>query len=92
MIRKLIVAAAAVCAMSAPAFAQSDNPSDLIFPADNGSVSAKMMSDNHTVMMKIKLPHDAFLTMTAQNAGHPMNCSVKEIYPGVSDTMILVCQ
>lgn len=71
-------------ALGGPAFA------DRWVTPVNGNVSAVMMKDN-AVMMKIQMPAEEFKAMgEAMKMGHD-NCRVQEIYPGASNTMILVC-
>lgn len=55
----------------------------------NGTVSAVMMPD-HSVMMKIKMPPTEFNAMKQSLQGG-QDCKLKEIWPGASDTMVLVC-
>lgn len=55
----------------------------------NGTVSAMMMPD-HSVMMKIKMPPEEFNAMKQSLQGG-QDCKLKEIWPGATDTMVLVC-
>jgi len=57
----------------------------------NGSVSAVTMPDG-AVMMKVKIPAAEFLIISRDMKKAPPVCKVQEIYPGATDTMILVCQ
>jgi len=70
-------------AAGAPAFAER-----WVTPV-NGTVSAVMMPD-HSVMMKIKMPPAAFKAME-QSMQAGQDCKLKEIYPGATNTMVLVC-
>ncbi len=68
----------------APAFAQGqgENP--------NGTVMASMMKSGDVQMM-VTMPDKEFQAMgQAMKAGHNA-CQIKEIYPGATDTMVLIC-
>ena len=69
---------------AAPALAQGqgENP--------NGTVMASMMKSGDVQMM-VSMPDKEFQAMSkAMKAGHD-SCQVKEIFPGATDTMVLVC-
>ncbi len=91
MKKHILLAFLGVFAVAGPAFAEDPMPATWDQP-DNGTVSAMMMKDGD-VMMKIQVPHDEFMAMTsAASTLHHGTCTVKEIYPGATDTMILVCK
>jgi hypothetical protein len=56
----------------------------------NGTVSAVMMPDGD-VMMKIQLPAKEFQVVDRDMKANNDSCTIKEIYAGSPDTMILVC-
>ncbi len=83
---KMILAAVAALglAYAAPALAdgQGEHP--------NGTVAASMMTDG-SVKLMVKMPAKEFQAMdSAMKAGHD-SCTIQAIYPGATDTMILVC-
>lgn len=43
------------------------------------------------VMLKVELPKTAFAMMNRDTKARHDTCIIKEIYPGATDTMILVC-
>lgn len=56
----------------------------------NGTVSAVMMPDG-AVMMQVQIPQKEFLGIGRDmKAGHDV-CTIKEISPDATNTMILVC-
>ena len=79
--------ASALCA--APSFAQEYEISNWT-AVDNGEISAVMPDSNH-VMMKITVPHAAFMSLKGDMNNGNNGCRIQNIYPGVTDTMILVC-
>ncbi|HQT64208.1 MAG: hypothetical protein B7Z75_08995 [Acidocella sp. 20-57-95] len=85
MTKMILVAIAAMgLAYAAPAFAdgQGEHP--------NGTVAASMMTDG-SVKMMVTMPAKEFQAMdSAMKAGHNA-CTIQEIYPGATDTMVLVC-
>ncbi len=90
MKKHVLLAFLAAMAVAGPALADEE-PEFTWSTPDNGTMSAMMMKDGD-VMMKIQVPHDEFMAMTAGGSGQHGTCTVKEIYPGATDTMILVCK
>jgi hypothetical protein len=69
---------------AAPAFAQGPGEHP------NGTVHASMMS-NGDVKLMVTMPEKEFQAMgRAMKTGHEA-CTVQEIYPGATNTMVLVC-
>jgi hypothetical protein len=84
---KRIFFAAALCAGAAfthPALAER-----WVAPV-NGNVSAVMMQDGD-VMMKVQIPEKEFQALGRDMKSDAGSCRIKDIYPGETDTMILVC-
>ncbi len=94
---------AALFATTAPAAAFADSASlanDPNFIAEvnaaygthfvNGAVSAVMMKDG-AVMMKVEMPAKEFDVINRDMKANHKTCTIEEIYPGETDTMILVC-
>jgi hypothetical protein len=57
---------------------------------NNGTLSAMTMPSGD-VMMKVQLPQAAFAMMDRNMKANHNTCTIKEIYPGATYTMILVC-
>ncbi len=91
MKKQILLAVVGVMALAGPALANEERDFSWALP-DNGTMSAMMMKDGD-VMMKVQVPHDEFMAMTsAVSTTRHSTCVVKEIYPGATDTMILVCK
>jgi len=57
---------------------------------NNGALSAMTMPSGD-VMLKVQLPKTAFAMMDRNMKANHNSCTIQEIYPGATDTMILVC-
>ncbi len=85
---KKVFFAAALCAFAATSGAAFAERS--VFPA-NGMVSASMMKDGEVKLM-VKMPAAEFVAMKADMKDPKGDeCKIMSIYPGETDTMILVC-
>ena len=84
---KKAVFALALCASLAGANAAL---ADRWIVPNNGTLSAMAMPSGD-VMLKVQLPKTAFAMMDRNMKANHNTCTIKEIYPGATDTMILVC-